>query len=179
LTGVQGHIHVISGRSGELCLVIQGDAVPFSSFDGGLGERFLGVTVTLAAVRKKVVSENGHYGISGAATHNGNPLTSVSKDLVEGIAFEKTLRRSLNARDFGLYSAFCTHMDFPCALHKQNCIKELLDRHFECYGQEFPDNGLVEAAQEVQSRLFPFPIWGPGIVTDSAQAIEFRNDSSS
>ena len=37
---------------------------------------------------------------------------------------------------------------------------------------QFPDNGLVEVAKDVQSRLFPFAIWGPGIAADSARAIE-------
>jgi hypothetical protein len=170
---VQGEISIASRIGGEMFLVIRGDAVPFSVLRGALDERLKRVAPTLTAARKKIVFENGRYGIPGATTtHQDNPLSSVSKDLIEGIAFEQALRRRLYGRDFGLYSAFCTHVDFPCALHKQSCIKELLDRHFECYGEGFPDNGLVEVALEVQNKLFPFPIWGPGIAADSARAIE-------
>jgi hypothetical protein len=169
---VQGEVSIASRNGGEMFLVIQGDSVPFSVLGGGLDERLKGVFPTLLAARKKVVLEDGLYGLTGATTHEGNALSSVSKDLIEGIAFEKALRRRLNARDFGLYSAFCTHMDFPCALGTNSCIKEFLDNHFECYGGGFPDNGLVEVAQEVQNKLFPFPIWGPGIAVDSVRAIE-------
>ena len=169
---IQGEVSIGSGIGGEMFLVSQGDAVPFSVLGGGLDERLKRVSPTLARARKKVAFEEGQYGIPGATTNAGNPLSSVSKDLIEGIAFEKALRRRLNARDFGLYSAFCTHMDFPCALQKTSCIRELVDSHFDFYGPTFPNNGFLEVAEEVQSRMLPFAIWGPSIVANSARAVE-------
>ena len=51
-------------------------------------------------------------------------------------------------------------------------MADLLKRHFDCYRGELPDNGLVVAAKEVQEKLFPYPIWGPGIEEPSARAID-------
>jgi hypothetical protein len=169
---IQGRISIMPQNAGEMFLVIRGRAVLVSSLAGGLGDRLEKVSSILVAARKKVVFEDGRYGIPSATTHGGNPLSSVSKNLIEGIAFEKALRRRLNARDFGLYSAFCTHMDLPCPLNKNSCLKEFLAAHFDCYGGDFPDNGFFEVAREVQNRLFPYPIWGPSIAADSRRAID-------
>lgn len=169
---MQGRIEVIFGADSPPYLVIQG-AVVQSTASGWLGDRLRSLSSTLAAARKKVLFVPGEgFLLPGAVTNDGNPVASVSGELIAGIAFEKVLRRRFNPRDFGLYSAFCTHVDFPCALHKKSCLKELIDHHFEAYREGFPDNGLVEAAQEVQSRIFPFPIWGPGIATDPSRSLD-------
>lgn len=175
-----GAISVASGfASGEMLLVIcNEDAVPFSVLDAGLGERFLRTTGVLAAARKKVILDEGtgHYELPGAKTHDGNPVSSLSKDLMDGIAFERSLRRRLNARDFGLYSAFCSHMDFPCALHSKSCIREFVDQIREWPSPSSPEwhtNGFRDLALEVQEKLFPFPIWAPSVAQfDSARAAD-------
>jgi hypothetical protein len=172
VASVQGRISIASQVGSEMFLVIDGDAIPFSVLGAGIDERLKRTSPMLITARKRVVFEKGQYEIPGAKTHHGNPLSSVSRDLIEGISFEKLLRRRLNARDLGLYSAFCTHADFPCALGKRNCIKELLDRHVDRYGQDFPDNVLGAVAPEVQRRLFPFTIWEPGVTIDSARAMD-------
>jgi predicted transcriptional regulator len=172
VASVQGKISIASQIGSEMFFVIDGDAIPFSVLRAGIDERLKRTFPMLTTARKRVVFERGRYEIPGAMTHHGNPLSSVSKDLIEGISFEKLLRRRLNARDFGLYSAFCTHADFPCALDKGSCIKELLDRHIDCYGEDLPDNVLGAVAPEVQGRLFPFSIWGPGVTADPARAID-------
>jgi hypothetical protein len=169
---VQGRIEIMPQARGEMFLVIRGSAVLLSSLAAGLEERIKRVSSTLATARKRVVCEDGRYLIPGATTHHGNPLSSVSKDLIEGIAFEKVLRRRLNARNFGLYSAFCTHVDSPCALHDMDRIKEFVDTDLTPESVDRADSSFRKVARAVQRRLFPYPVWGRGIKIDSAKACD-------
>jgi len=163
---VQEGVGILPGE--ESFLMLGDGAVPFSVLGEGLSQRLLKTAKALAAARKKVVFEEGAYTIPEAATSEGNAVLSASKALIEGIAMERSLRRRLNAQDFGLYSAFCTHVDSPCALDEISCLKDLLGSHFAFYEDDFSDSGMVDAAAEVQRQLFPYPIWGPDIAVNAA-----------
>jgi hypothetical protein len=169
LARAQGDVSIAS-VDGELLLAIRNDAVPFTVLQGGLAQKLRKLPSMLDTARKKAVREGDRYSLPRAKTFSGNPVASESGDLIAGIALEKALRRRLNASHFGLYSAFCTHADFPRALHRASCIEEIIENHAEAYGNNFPDDGRLEIAKQVQDRLFPFPIWAPGIPWDAGRA---------
>jgi hypothetical protein len=128
-------------------------------------------TEILNRSRKRVVREDGLYVVADAKTQGGNPVASKSRLLMDGIAFERSLLRRLSAKQFGLYSAFCTHRDFPCAVDKKSCLKEMLEAHFEFYETHPPSEDFLEVVLTVQDSFVGCRIWEPGAHMPIEQAI--------
>jgi hypothetical protein len=91
---------------------------------------------------------------------------------MDGIAFERSLLRRLSAKQFGLYSAFCTHRDFPCALAQKSCLKEMVEAHFEQFDARAHSEDFLQMIMAVQEALFPYRIWGKDEKVPVDSAIE-------
>jgi hypothetical protein len=153
--------------AGEVCFLLNG------SRGGPLAARMLGIGEMLHSARKRVVSENGVYTVADAKTHHGNSVSSESRDLMEGIAFERRLLRRLSAtKTFGIYSAFCTHRDFPCLVERKSCLREMVEIHFRHFATIPPSEGFLQMIMKVQDTLFPYRIWSPDRKVPVDSAIE-------
>lgn len=117
----------------------------------------------LERARSQLKHSGGVYILPRHKTFSKKPVSSESLKLMEAIAFEKEVRGKLNYRDFGIYSAFCTLMDF--CIDKPVDLSEIRD-HIEgqfSYDPADIGEGFRNLAMDVQSKLFERPIWGPGI----------------
>lgn len=98
-------------------------------------------------------------------------MSSESLKLIEAISFEKEVRVRLNYREFGIYSAFCTLVDFcmnkPVAMSQ---IREHIEGQFSYDPAEIGE-GFRSLAMNVQSKLFERPFWGLGIHVEVDEAI--------
>jgi hypothetical protein len=151
--------------TGEVCFLLNG------SRSEPMAARMLRTAEILNTARKRVVSENGIYTVAGAKSHCGNPVSSESRGLMEAIAFERSLLRRLSAtRTFGVYSAFCTHRDFPCAVEKESCLRQMVQHHFDHFATGSPSEYFMQMIMAVQDTLFPYRIWSPDgqVSVDSA-----------
>ena len=152
--------------TGEVCFLLNGSA------GSSIGDRMIRAAEILNTARKRVVCENGHYVVAGAQTQGGKPVSSKSSRLMDGIAFERSLLRRLSAKQFGLYSAFCTHRDFPCALAQKSCLKEMVEAHFEQFDARAHSEDFLQMIMAVQEALFPYRIWGKDEKVPVDSAIE-------
>jgi hypothetical protein len=141
--------------TGDVCFLFNG------SKSEPLAARMLHAGEILNTARRRVASKNGVYTLAGAKTNAGNPVSSKSRGLIEGIAFERSMLRRLSAtKTFGVYSAFCTHRDFPCALKRKSCLREMVETHFRYYDDNPPSKDFLQVAMTVQDTLLPYRIWG-------------------
>jgi hypothetical protein len=121
----------------------------------------------LAAADKAVKVRNGLFYLPGAKTVGKLAIEHKQRKLVRAIAFEREIHGNLDACNrFGIYSAFCTYRDSPIVLRQEDTQRELIEAHFNCYGDDFSNQALVEAALKVQDSVFPFRMWAPGLSVD-------------
>jgi hypothetical protein len=167
-------ISLVNQRNGPLGVLTGGVCFLLNGSNGEpLGARMLRTGGILDRARKRVVSKSGVYTLDGANTHGGNPVSSKSRGLIEGIAFERALLRRLSATStFGVYSAFCTHRDFPCPLERKSCLKEMVVSHFGFYDAHAPSEDFLQMALTVQDSLFPYRIWDADSKVPVDRAIE-------
>jgi hypothetical protein len=152
--------------TGEVCFLLNGSA------GSSIGDRMIRAAEILNTARKRVVCENGHYAVAGAKTQGGKPVSSRSFLLMDGIGFERSFLRRLSARQFGLYSAFCTHRDFPCALDQKSCLEGMVKAHFEHFDAIPHSEDFLQMIMTVQDKLFPYRIWGKDSKVSVDSAIE-------
>jgi hypothetical protein len=162
-------IHPLDGE--ELGLLVQSDGPPAILTQGlcillnGAGDELASGLMRAAKSYAKAVTsvtcEAGSYSLPGVKTHFGNPLAAPSRELIAGIALEKSLLRRLSAtRTFGLYSAFSTHRDLPCPLDREETLYELWDENRRFYeAAQSQSLEFEKLAAAVQQKLLPSPIW--------------------
>ena len=100
-------------------------------------------------------------------------------ELIRAILFEQKMFPVLDASEFGIYSAFCTHTDFPAALRQESTQRQLLELHFDFYRPDYYGDAplsnitepLVNAALKVQDHLFPKRVWEPDMALDLDAAV--------
>ena len=130
----------------------------------------------LRRVRQAVIKEDGVYTLQDARTFKGHPVSSSSWQLIEAIAFEQEIRGELDARDFALYSAFCTLRDFPTATSiPEDTVREFIEAQNQCIDIDLVPEDIVEATRRMQSEVFSAPIWGPGIQVAVDNAVDILN----
>ncbi|QOY86154.1 hypothetical protein [Paludibaculum fermentans] len=151
--------------NGEICFLLNGAS------GAVLARRMTEAAQLLKSARKRVIRENDMYVVARAITQAGNPVSSRARLLMDGIAFERSLLRRLSAKSFGLYSAFCTHRDFRCALGKKSCLKEMLKVHFDYYAAEPAAEDFVKLVLAVQDDFIGCRIWQPGAHLPMAEAV--------
>jgi hypothetical protein len=152
--------------TGKTCFLLNGKA------GSVLADRMIYAGEALTKARKRVAEREGLYALNRVKTQGGNPVQSASRRLIDGIAFEQALLGRLSAKRFGLYSAFCTHRDFPCALEKRACQQEMLHSHLDFYDANPPSNQFVTVANAVQDKLIGRRIWGPDLQTSLDEAVD-------
>jgi hypothetical protein len=165
-------LSLLTQKSGPLGLLTGGVCFLLNGSVGSpMADRMVRSAETLNTARKRVVFEDGHYVLAGAKTRGGHPVSSRSSLLMDGIGFERSLLRRLSAKQFGLYSAFCTHRDFPCALDKKSCLKEMLETDFEFYEASPPSGDVLRVVMTVQDSFVGCRIWEPGPHMPIKQAV--------
>ena len=132
----------------------------------------------LKIAKSKVVSENGLHVLPKAKSHTGLPVSAKSIKLIQAISFEKECRKKLNARKFGIYSAFCTWRDFIYG-HEvdRGMVEEAVIGQLEFDADEYDYGDFMPLAMEVQEVLFSKPIWGRGISIATNEAIEITYEA--
>ena len=163
LTQKRGPLGLLTG---EVCFLLNGSA------GSSIGDRMIRAAEILNTARKRVVFEDGHYVVTDAKTKGGNSVSSKSLLLMVGISLERSLLRRLSAKQFGLYSAFCTHRDFPCALDQKSCLEGMVKAHFEHFDAIPPSEDFLQMIMTVQDKLFPYRIWGKDSKVSVDSAIE-------
>lgn len=125
----------------------------------------------LEIAREKLHEEDGLFFISDARTPAGNPVKSPCRALIEAIAFERVALGGLDAGNFGIFSAYCTQVDFePPREMPADLIRSLvasLNENGDCLWDRA---GRTEAFFQVQDLLFSKPIWGPQAKVTAAEA---------
>lgn len=126
----------------------------------------------LQSARSQVSDTNGVYAYDGMRTAAGRAIHHESRRLVEAIAFEKKVLPRLKAGNFGIYSSFCTYRDFDLAKEMPDDLMQMLV--FGQWNYEVNDvpSDIMEIFLEVQRRLLPRPIWGPGLNVSQSEAAQ-------
>ncbi len=114
---------------------------------------------------EKVRERNGQFYIPRLKTPAGHPVESESEKLLRAIAFEKLMFPRMTAKNFGIYSAFCTYRDFDTSIHTY----DMLEHQFQYSPDEIPDE-LHELFMKTQRLLLSQPVWGRGIKMEIEKA---------
>ena len=166
-------VRLATGKNGKIGFVYRAQGL---FLEGPIGQKLsLAITNTvpvLQAAQKKVQERNGIFSLPKAKTVDGHLIESAVKGIIEAIAFEKVKLGKLTAKQFGIFSAFCTHLDFPSAIRNEATQRELINNHFDCYGQNGEDSTLNDLVIKVQDKIFPCRIWGAGIQKTRDEAAE-------
>lgn len=158
---------------GVLGIVFDGDCVLLNAADNQwLAASFQRAADLLETSGKRVLLKDGAYRLSRTSTTTALPVAWPGRKLVEAISFERALLRKLSAtRTFGIYSALCTHLDFPCAVRMLSTQQDLVSLQFQYFDPDRQSDDFIEMAQSVQRALFAEPIWGRGIRMSQKKAV--------
>ena len=133
----------------------------------------------LKKARDLVKFNDGHYVLPRSKTVYKNPVIDNSKELIEAIAFERITRNKLDAKKFGIYSAYCTQADFD---HNQRVpiseITRLVKNQFSFDPDDVPDD-VLDVCMKVQEMFLEKNIWGPGIDLSVDEAVKIFRDAMS
>lgn len=128
---------------------------------------------------KLVIQNDDEYMLPTAKTFSGNPVTSKHRRLVHAVAFESLSHGELDARKFGIYSAFCTWKDFNENFVKSDTyFEQLVDAQFE-YDPNDDYGWFMELALKVQDELLSERIWAPGLVCEKTRAYRILKEGMS
>jgi hypothetical protein len=126
----------------------------------------------LETAKTRVQSVGNGFGLPDAKTPNDNPVESDSERLLQAIAFEQLTMGRLDARNFGIFSAFCTYRDFDTSIMmNEELIMELVEGQFQ-YKPMDVDPDTVSLFMGVQRKILSQPIWGHGITMNKALAAQ-------
>lgn len=124
----------------------------------------------LETAKTRVQSVGNGFGLPDAKTPNDNPVESDSERLLQAIAFEQLTMGRLDARNFGIFSAFCTYRDFDTSIMmNEELIIELVEGQFQ-YKPTDVDPDTIDLFMGVQQKVLSQPIWGHGIAMNKALA---------
>lgn len=128
----------------------------------------------------KVKEIDGLYTLPRSKSFSGNPVASPSRRLIEAIAFERAVCKKLNARRFGIYSAFCTWKDFcEDVIKPRSFFEELVDGQLIYDADEDDYGSFMDLAVLVQDELFSKHIWGKGVEVDRDEAVNIVQEGFS
>ena len=123
--------------------------------------------------KSKVKLEDDLYVLPKSKSFTKKPVASKSKRLIEAVAFERDTCKKLDARQFGIYSAFCTWKDFcEGVIKERHFYEELVDGQFEYDAEDSGYGDFMDIALKVQNQLLDKPIWGVGINVDRDEAVD-------
>jgi hypothetical protein len=123
--------------------------------------------------KSKVKFKNDLYVLPRSKSYTKKPVASKSRRLIEAIAFERETCKKLDARQFGIYSAFCTWKDFcENVIKERHFYEELVDGQFEYDAEDSGYGDFMDLALKVQNQLLDKPIWGEGINVDRDEAVD-------
>jgi hypothetical protein len=133
--------------------------------DPKLAEELRKDVPALKRAAKRMIESNSRYEVSDAESHHGHSVVTDGRCLAEAIAFERELRKTLDPRNFGVYSAFCTWRDFVCDDPlKRNHVAEGMSTEMAGWDPEsIEDDEYWESVFDIQEQLFGHRIWGPGV----------------
>lgn len=151
---------------GPLCLVV-GDLA--AALPQKLSRTVRADVRLLGKARAAVRTEGGEYVVPSLRTEAGHEVRHRSRRLVEAIAFEKEALPSIDAGNFGVFSAYCTQRDFGPARDWPAILPELIAILGEQDPADVPPH-VHEALKAAQLRLLGRSIWGHGIELPSAEA---------
>jgi hypothetical protein len=159
---------------GRLGLAVQGE---------GLGVHLRGRNYTLpetlvAKMRKdvpllkraaaEVQAVDGGFVVNDAVTYREFPVVTEQRCLADAIAFERAVRRKLDPRNFGVYSAFCTWRDFiRDEESKKHSIATSMAEEMISWDPDRIGNETYWASVfDIQERLWGARTWGPGVESE-------------
>lgn len=177
-------IPMATGECSEIGLFSRGTGVydfeDFITQSGMPKELWEGDQAPYREAVAKVKDVDGLYILPRAKSFSGNPVTSSSRRLIEAIAFERLVCKKLNARRFGIYSAFCTWKDFCEEVIKpRSFFEELVDDQFIYDAEEDIYGSFMDLAILVQDELLSKRIWGKSIKVDRDEAVSIIQDGFS
>ncbi len=113
----------------------------------------------------KVKAGSAGFEVSGAVTSRGLPVVAEQRCLADAIAFEREARKTLEPRNFAVYSAFCTWRDFlrDDPTKKKDIATGMAEEMVSWDPEAIGDDDYWESVFEIQERLLGARIWGPGV----------------
>jgi hypothetical protein len=127
--------------------------------------------VILKAAQKNIIEEGDTFVLPEVRTPAGHQVQSKSRELIEAVAFEHAVLGDLDAGNFGIYSAFCTQVDFDTTREMpSDLIRSLITEQMEHGEALWNLADRTDAFIKVQEMLFPKQIWGPGVNLDQGEA---------
>lgn len=135
--------------------------------DGLLAEMRKDIPI-LEKAAAKVKPGRAGFEVIDATSSRHFPVVTEQRSLADAIAFERETRKTLNPRDFAVYSAYCTWRDFirddpekkrsiATGIAEETMILDPLDL--------IDDETYWASVFEIQERLWGERIWGPGVDT--------------
>ena len=113
----------------------------------------------------KVQARAVGFDVSGAVTSRGFPVVAEQRSLAEAIAFEREARKTLETRNFAVYSAFCTYRDFlrDDPTKKRDIATGMAEEMVTWDPDAIGDDAYWESVFEIHERMWGARIWGPGV----------------
>jgi hypothetical protein len=129
--------------------------------------------------KTKIIKKEECYVLPRSKSQTKKPISAHSMELVNAVAFERELHKKLDAKKFGIYSAFCTWKDYmensseeySIALSRKY-IESFVDWQLkfkpedDVYSPEF-----IEDINQIQDTLFLERFWGAGTKVSKNKAI--------
>lgn len=125
---------------------------------------------------EKVKATDTGYSLPRSKSAHGGPVVHSSRDLIHAIAFERETQHRLDPKIFGIYSAFCTMVDFP---HSEelpvDLLEDLIRQQFQASADDVPEE-IQDMFANVQGALLERPIWGAGLSVSPEAAVPLLAD---
>lgn len=152
-----------------------GFALADGRFHAGLDQTFENKlkreVAVLQSARESVSESEDEFCIPDLRTPAGLPVKSGSRELIEAIAFERAVLGNMDAGNFGIYSAYCTQVDFDTTRQMpRDLIRSLIEEEWQHGDAFWQMAGQTTAFTRVQEMLFSKPIWGPDVNRDLEEA---------
>jgi len=154
-------------------------AFSLKAINGGLSKKFSDSLsddiLHLQNSRELIKSIDGEYILQRAKTAHKNTVKSTSYETILAIAFERLIMKRLDAKKFGIFSAFCTHTYFT---REQKCsessILHLIEEQYTYEPSTLPPD-VLQACLNVQKLFLSETIWGPNVAMKAADAASILN----
>jgi len=131
----------------------------------------------LDVAQRKVEDVAGEYQASGVRTQAGHAVTHKSREFMDAIQFENVIHGSLDARRFGIYSAYCTYRSF--ILGKGISIemaRGLVDGQL-AYAPENISGDYVDLVLQMQKECLGEVYWGPDVKVRRDRFVQAVHDT--
>jgi hypothetical protein len=160
---VQGDVKLLAFEGWPIKLIIEGANITLSELC--FHRRLSRLAGKLKRARTDVIPSEKGYTLPYGQTPESHPVISDSERLVQAISFEAATNSGLHAEDLGLFSAYCSHVDFSRESKAGHIIEDARMNGVKAFAR-VSSGRMADILETLQSRFFAEAIWKPGWTID-------------